>query len=432
MSIRSGRRVPPRLAAPLLPLLLIALVACGPTPASGTPGIAATASAPSPSGTAGPPPSAADPATVYAAIRSQVEAIRELRPTSDVPPVIIDEATLRANLQADFDRSNPPAAVDVSERELIALGLLPAGSSLRALVLDLESGQVAGYYSPHDKKLFVVSRSGGIGPTQESTYAHEFTHQLQDQHFDLDSLKLEATDQGDRSLARLCLVEGDAVVTQTAWMQAELSAADWGQVLADATDPAGLAALQRAPAFLRDTTLFPYQGGPTFVQALRASGGQAAVDAAFGRPPDSTEQILHTEKYAAQEAPVAVSLPSNLAHLLGSGWASVGKDTLGELSLRVWLGEGGLASEAASAAAAGWGGDRLELLDGPSGADALAIETSWDTPADAAAFATAATTALTGLHLQGRVIHLAGSSRVSLAITADASALVTLAGALPG
>src|SRR5450759_4295059 len=119
-----------------------------------------------------------------------------------------------------------PAAPAVGERTLIALGFLPAGSSLRALVLDLESGQVAGYYSPQEKQLFVVSRSGGIGPTQRSTYAHEFTHELQDQHFNLKSLGFQAPDQADRSLARLAMVEGDAVSVQTSWMQQHFGAAD--------------------------------------------------------------------------------------------------------------------------------------------------------------------------------------------------------------
>ena len=41
-------------------------------------------------------------------------------------------------------------------------------------------------------------------------------------------------------------------------------------------------------------------------------------------------------------------------------------------------------------AAAGWGGDRVMLLDGPAGARAIALKTAWDTPADATEFAAAA------------------------------------------
>src|SRR5262245_26889870 len=133
---------------------LAALVAaCGPAPAA-TPAAPPTASltaptaGPSASAAAAPSLSPADAAAIYAAVAAQVEAIRHLQPTADVAPVVIDAATLTANLTADFDQSNPKAAVETSQRELIALGLLPAGTSLRQAVLDLQSGQVAGYYSP--------------------------------------------------------------------------------------------------------------------------------------------------------------------------------------------------------------------------------------------------------------------------------------------
>jgi len=84
---------------------------------------------PEPTATAVPSATAADPTAVYALVATQVEAIRGLQPTTAVAPVLIDQATLTKNLTADFDRTNPPAAVAINERELIGLGLLPAGSS---------------------------------------------------------------------------------------------------------------------------------------------------------------------------------------------------------------------------------------------------------------------------------------------------------------
>jgi hypothetical protein len=404
-------------------LLIAGIVGCGPATSSQSPTPTVE-----PSTAVGPSASAADPATVYAAIRAQVETIRGLRPTNDIAPVLIDEARLKANLQADFDKQNPAAAIEIGERTLIALGFLPKGSSLRALVLALQAGQVAGYYSPTEKQLFVVSRSGAIGPTQRSTYAHEFTHELQDQHFDLTSLGLQAPDQGDRSLARLAMVEGDAVSVQYSWMQQNFGPADLAQVLADAQDPAALAALNNAPPYLRDTALFPYTAGLAFVQGLLQTGGYNAVNAAFAKPPDSTEQIIHPDKYAAGERPIAVVLPSDLASRMGAGWTATGQDTLGELLLRLWLSEAGIAPNLASDAAAGWGGDRLVLLGGPGG-DAVAVESAWDTAADADAFAAAARTAMTARALTGTVVHVAGSTRVSLAIGASSA---TLAGFLPG
>jgi len=409
--------------------LALGLAACTATPSvtpSATPAVAPTASAAPPSATAAPSGTPADPAVVYGAIATQVETIRGLQPTADVTPDVIDQATLTKNLTGDFDRSNPADALAKSEAELRTLGLLAPGASLRDAVLAFQSAQVLGYYSPDAKKLFVVIRAGGIGPTQRLTYAHEFTHELQDQHFDLKGLGLDAQDQGDRSLGRLSLVEGDAVSVQTTWMQTSLTRDELSQVLVESLDPASLAALNNAPAILRETSLFPYTAGLTFVQTLLQHGGYDAVNAAFKNPPASTEQIIHPEKYAAGEAPIVVTPAKDLASALGTGWSETARDTLGEEYLRVWLQENG-ASATAADAAAGWGGDRLVLFTGPNGATAVVLETEWDTAADALEFATAAGTA--AAHLGGVVVHHTGTTRVSIAIGPNAS---QLSGVLPG
>jgi len=373
--------------------------------------------------TTGPSPTSVPPAAAYAAIREQVEQIRGLEPTADVEPVTIDSEQLKSNLVAEFDTANGTSKVTTEQDKLIALGLLPPGSSLRTLTLDLEGGQVAGYYSPERNELFVVSRGGTVGPLERSTYAHEFTHQLQDQHFDLDKLGMDDAGQTDRSFARLALVEGDATSAQTTWMQTTLTPQELGQLLGQSLDPEAAAALQRAPAYLRSTSLFGYQDGLFFVSSLVRQGGYAAVDAAFADPPLSTEQVLHPEKYGSHEAPVAVALPAGLATTLGAGWTEAGQDTLGELVLRIWLSEGGLRAPEAATAAAGWGGDRVALFRGPGGVLALAMLTQWDTAKDADEFATAAQTAISGHGLAGRVSHAPGSSTVSVALGDESGSL---------
>jgi len=419
----------PRRRGPGLALsLVLVLAGCGST----TPTVAPTV-VPTPARTPGPtaPPPTPTPvpksaAEQYAEIRAAVEQIRGLKPTSSVDPVTIDEAQLVANLGSEFDADNKPADLRNAEDELITLGLLPKGSSLKALTIALEGGQVAGYYSPEKGQLFVVSRSGNLGGSELSTYAHEFTHQLQDQNLDLKSLGLDAHDQGDRSLGRLALVEGDAVSVQTTWMQANLTPQQLGEVMSAALDPAAMKALSDAPRYLRETALFPYNDGLIFVEDLLAQGGYDAVNAAFHHPPDSTEQILHPAKYLQRELPIAVKLPATLASSLGAGWSVAAEDTLGEEVLRIWL-EQVPTSPDANVAAAGWGGDRLALLRGPNGAVALALRTDWDTPADADEFLAAAEQTKTGLALDASLEHAGGSNVVTLAI-GDGSAV--LAGAL--
>ena len=355
----------------------------------------------SPSGTATP-----DALAVYRAIAADVAGIRELDPPERADPRIIDAEQLRANLEAEFDETNPPERILVAERIDKALGLLPADASLRALSLDFQGSQVIGYYDPSVDELFLVSRSGSLGPTERATYAHEFTHQLQDRHFDLESLGLEdATDEGDRALAVLGLVEGDAVSVQTSWMTASLGATELAEIVAAAADPEALAVIGRTPAILLEAAMFPYQTGAAFVSELLAGRGYGAVDAAYARPPASTEQVLHPAKYRSGERPLDVMVPADLATRFGSGWRLDAQDTLGELQLRVWLREGGVAGDVARVAAEGWGGDRLGLLAAPAGdGDLVVLVTEWDTTADAREFREAATAAVAGYGPTGSVV----------------------------
>ena len=159
----------------------------------------------------------ADPATVYAQIEAQVQQIRELSAKTPVEPKLLDDAALKANVAASFEKDNPPELVAANQRVYQLLGLIPDGTSLKDLYLKLLGSQVAGYYDSDTKELYVVSRSGGLGPTERITFAHEFDHALQDQNFGLDKLQLDAIGESDRSLARLSVAEGDATLLMSLW-----------------------------------------------------------------------------------------------------------------------------------------------------------------------------------------------------------------------
>ena len=95
---------------------------------------------------------------------------------------------------------------------LRALGLIDGNVDLFKQENDLNSGGILAYYDPHDKKVRV--KGSELTPDVRVTLAHELTHALQDQYFDLgreDSLPDDAQ-QAFRSV-----VEGDAVVVQNAY-----------------------------------------------------------------------------------------------------------------------------------------------------------------------------------------------------------------------
>ena len=78
------------------------------------------------------------------------------------------------------------------------MGVLPKTDKLADVFLDLLSSQVGGLYVPSDKKLYVVSKAGGVGPLEKFLYSHEYTHALQDQNFDLQKFQPDSLAGPDR------------------------------------------------------------------------------------------------------------------------------------------------------------------------------------------------------------------------------------------
>lgn len=408
------------------------VVACGqatptPTPAptaTPTPTVAPSVSPlPSPSASA-----SLDPNAVFDEIERQVIAIRGLKPTAAVDREIIDEPRLRDLLTAMYDEDNTPAVVAANERLYKALGLIPADASLRALSLDLMSSGVAGFYRDDEKKMYVVARSGAITPADRITYAHEYTHALQDQHWSVFKDQKGVTDRGDWYLGRAGVYEGDATLLMTYWAQAHLTMAELLE--AAKVDPAAQAILDGTPAILREPLLYPYTTGLQFSLQTQITGGWPAVDALYDKLPTSTEQVMHPESYLKGDQPVDVQLPAKLAKALGAGWSTPLLDTFGELQTGIWLKEGGVPAAQADDAAAGWGGDRLAVIEGPDGAWAIAWHTAWDTTADAAAFETAATTALAKAGGVGQVVPGEGGLNRWVVIGDGAKTLDHVAGVL--
>jgi hypothetical protein len=364
---------------------------------------------------------------VYDAVEQQVIAIRGLKPNRPVARQFIDGTELRTILTKEFDHDTPPAYVAANERLYKALGLIPADSSLRTLSLDLLSGGVAGFYRNDEGKLYVVSKSGGPGANERFYFAHEYDHALQDQNSTIFKDFDGVLDQSDQLLARQAIYEGDASLLMTQWAAANLSQADLLELLAAGSDPAAQEVMATTPAILRDTLTFPYTTGLGYVSNIQSKGGWDAVNDLFKKMPVSTEQILHPEK--STEAPVAVTLPADLKTKLGTGWTVPLEDTFGELQLGIWLREAGVPAADATAAAAGWGGDRLAVIDGPNGAWALVMQTAWDTEADAAAFETAATTALEKSPGVAQVLPGVGGKTRWLLIGSDAATVSKVAAA---
>lgn len=323
-------------------------------------------------------------------IEEQVSQLRGLDIEGSIPRRLMSTEELRQVILNDFleDYNAEDEEHDIAVMNLF--GLLQADFKLRDFYQDLYTEQIAGYYDSEEKEMFVISDSG-FGGMERSTYAHEFVHTLQDEHFDFNGT-LGYTDDAcqedsEGCMALQALIEGDAVLTEQLWFQKFGTQEDM-QDLQDFATTYESPVYDSAPDALKESLTFPYLYGSQFVQTLYAQGGYEAIDAAFSTTnPVSSEQILHPARYPG-DVPSNPILP-DLQTALGQDWVEIEKDTLGEWYVYLVLAKAydpqfRLFDSVALDAAEGWGGDAFSILkNNETGELAAVTALNWDTAADA-------------------------------------------------
>lgn len=294
-------------------------------------------------------------------------------------PVRLERRTrpeLEKYLEFKLDEELDEERAELLSESYGLLGLLPPDFDLRPALKELYLEQVAGFYDPDSTTLFVLADQPES--MLEPLLVHELVHAIQDQSTDLDAI----TDRdlgNDRQAAAQAAIEGHATLVMFEFLleQRQEGAMDL-TTIPDLTDQVRSAleaartqspAMAAAPLILQESLLFPYLGGAAFVEALWKS--EAGRPPPFGvRLPQSTEQILHPERFLGGER----DAPEELDVSAGAGWRTLYEDTLGELEIGILLetlgGDRG--------GAAGWDGDRYALLVSDQGARALAWFTVWD------------------------------------------------------
>ncbi len=334
--------------------------------------------------TSTPRPPTADEMAMLDRVEQEVVALRGLDLLRPVPRWVLTQTQLRRRLADTYQGETLEEETRSLALALAALDLLDPNEDLSNLLQNLLGEQVAGFYDARAEAIYIISDADIAGVADRLVFAHEFGHALQDQHFDLESLGLYATDQSyyyaDYIGAVRALVEGDAELIQEQYVGSYLSPEEV-IVLRDAYTRADHFRLDEAPRIIREAMLFPYAYGQGFVAALYEEGGWEMVNGAYFIPPVSSEQILHPERYLAGEQPVPVSLPS-LTDTLGAGWRLLYDDPVGEFFLRIYL-ENRLEAAEAAVATEGWGGDRCVVYYNDATAETvMLLRLVWDTPED--------------------------------------------------
>ncbi len=302
-----------------------------------------------------------------AEVSRSVEEVRGRKFARAVPASRMDKAEARRVLRGKVSEGLP-VPVDEYFRSLVALGLIEDTPRLFDSLVDFYASQVVAFYDPEPRRFFVVEGAEGLAGAdsedlaQGLIFSHELTHALQDETLRLADRVKALREDGDRSLALQCLLEGEAtlVMIRVALKEIPGAGAEVEEQMAPLLSAGGL---ERAnvpkdvPDYFVDQLFFPYSDGTAFVRAAVKKGGWTEVDRLWRNPPESTAEIIHGAPYPA---PAQGLLPGNVA-TLAPGHRLSYTDTLGEWSLRFLLGRALPAGEAA-AAATGWRGDRIAFF----------------------------------------------------------------------
>jgi hypothetical protein len=238
----------------------------------------------------------------------------------EVKRKLADRKEVESYLEKGMRDDKDAKRLERSSEVLKKFGLIPRDFQLGPFLVAMLKEQVAGYYDPKKKTVNILN---WVDPEQQKpVLAHELTHALQDQSFDMEKWMEAAETEGDKkndptpadidtdeeSSAREAVVEGQAMVVML-----DYSLAPTGKTLLDMPqvgealkqgmlDEPDSPTFRDAPIFLKEELTFPYRYGLDFTLALERAGGKdLAYGGAFKDPPNTTREIMEPDTYLSRE-----------------------------------------------------------------------------------------------------------------------------------
>jgi len=318
-------------------------------------------------------------------------------------------------LDGELERSLPPERAAVLGRVVQSLGLYsgPVIEDPAAVMRLLATSQIAAYYSPEQTTFYVLLQDAPLSMLAP-IYAHELYHGLQDQYWNLDAYLLDAAGNGlndDEVLARQSVVEGEATYVMNLWLLEQVMGQPPSRLVTSITVlaqslltggsiddlvgragasgaltpelEASVAAMDEIPPFMLETLIAAYLKGMAFVHFVAGQGWDAVANL-YEDPPQSSEQILHPEKYFARDEPVRIDFDALEAQPEFADWNVLDSNVIGEFQWRLIFGEFGMKARAAGIAS-GWDGDRYAVLE-KDGRRMTLFATRWDSEGEATEF----------------------------------------------
>ena len=335
-------------------------------------------------------------------VQGEVGRLRGVEFEGAVRVEIADKAGLIEYAVKRMDEMQLPKAMENANWTAHLLGLLTPEQDLEAMTMEVLKEQVGGFYDPGTKSFYLME--GFTGDLARVILAHELTHALDDRLYDLDGALKARIGNSDQTTAYMSVVEGSGSAVMNRWVMANAGKLDPASMRE--FSKMGTAALQDTPAVIWKPLLATYMTGQRFlsigVRQLRTvekvRDPNAALERAFAKPPRSSEQILHPEKYWVPEDIDEPIMVERERVDLPEGWTLAQEDTFGEMQLalvtelvnghyKVNFGNpmSMMNIKYTNAAAAGWGGDSLGLYAKGAGR-LLHLVTVWDNEEEAEEF----------------------------------------------
>jgi hypothetical protein len=310
---------------------------------------------------------------------------------SQLKKQVVSRAGVQQYLTENLRQEFTPKELHVQEATLRAFGLVQPDFDLGKFLITFYTEQAAGFYDPHRKTMCIADWVSA--DMQGIVLAHELTHALQDQNFDLDKFLHADRGNDDSANARQAVVEGYATAAMMQHMVGDVDLAalpSLAPMLESVVHQqmGEFPAFSSAPYFFRFQALFPYTEGMGFMQEGLKRGGWKALKQVFVNPPTTTKEIFEPQLYFEHKQLPAIALPSpealaNVPHL-----EKLDENTMGQMGYYSLLGQF-LSEDETKSISSGWLADRYILYE-DAGAHRYALvgRTHWSSPEAAGAFCT--------------------------------------------
>lgn len=261
---------------------------------------------------------------------------------SPVKRRIITPDDLEKSARAKISKPEHEDRFARSELTMKKFGLLPRGFDLKNFLVKAERKDIAASYDDETKSISLLNTIPF--EEQQAVLAHELTHALQDQNYDLRNWMKPTENSGDMSAARRAVVEGQATIVYMDYFLARVgrTVEDTPGVVYRMEDPSVKYAvdselMHAAPIILRESGAFPYRDGLFFeAELLQAGGKKLAFPGVFAHPPRTTHEVMQPHAYLDREKISPVPMP-NAQLVLGNAYELYDSGSIGELDVKALI-----------------------------------------------------------------------------------------------